>query len=307
MSGLILVPVAPGVDTSIPTGPQVSAKYTLTGPDGTRAVFNDQTDRDYVGMVQQITGLDSPDVRESADDLVQMDGGIHGDFFYGRRPITLNGIILNPGSADNRNRRMTKLMRASNAMRQDATLAWILEGGYEQFVSVRRQQPLRIIGAWQKEFQLAVVAADPRIYGAELKTEQVAAVGGSIGGLSSPMTSPLTSNAGVAGQMNVENRGNTGTAPLITIYGPCVNPVIVNFTTGEEIALVYTLSANEFLVLDTLNRTVLLNNTASRYGAVDFARTSWFWIEPGLNDLRFSPSSASAGSSMVVQWRDAWL
>ena len=51
----ILVPVAPGVDTSIPTGPQVSAKYTLTGPDGTRAVFNDQNDRDYIGMVREIT------------------------------------------------------------------------------------------------------------------------------------------------------------------------------------------------------------------------------------------------------------
>ena len=305
----LLVPVEPGVDTSIPTGPEVNAKYVLTGPDGTRAVFNDQTDRDFVGMLTEVSGLDSPEVRENADDLVQFDGGIHGDFFYGRRPMTLTGLILNPTSADERNRRMTKLKRASNAMRGDAILQWTLSGGYEQFVAVRRQQPLRIEGAWQKQFQLPLVAADPRIYGVPFKHAQLTAgEGAGETGRGYSRQYPINyGGATVSGQMFVENQGNTTTYPLVTVYGPGLNPVITNFTTGQSVHLTYNIGVGEYLVIDMLNRTVLLNSTASRYSAVDFFLSAWWGLEPGQNDLRITYSSFSTGAGLVVQWRDAWL
>lgn len=289
------------------TGPQISAPFVLTGPDGTRVAFNNAADPDYIGMLRDVTGLDSPDVRESADDLVQMDGGIHGDFFYGRRPVTLTGLLLNPASADERNQRMTSLMRASNAMRADAILSWTLEGGEAQFLSVRRQQPLRITGAWQKEFQLAVVAADPRIYSTALHQEDVVPGADGLGGFSSPLTSPLTSSAPVSGQVMVDNQGSAQSPALLVINGPCTNPRVINFTTGEELVLTYTLGEAEFLVIDMLNRTVLLNNSASRYGAVDFNATSWWWLEPGENDIRFAPSSYSLGCTLEIHFRDAWL
>jgi hypothetical protein len=307
---MILVPVAPGSDTSIPTGPQFSAKYTLTGPDGARAVFNDQNDRDFVGMLTDITGLDSPDVRESADDLVEMDGGIHGDFFYGRRPITLTGVILNPSSADDRNRRSTKLMRASNAMRGDATLSWILSGGYEQFVKVRRQQPLRITGGWQKQFQLAVVSADPRIYGATLRQQQVSAGAVAVAtGRGYDRTYDASYGGGqAAGQMIVTNSGNFESFPVLTVYGQGNNPILTNFTTGKSISLLYSLGPTDFLTLDTLNRTVTLNNTTSRYSAVDFINTDWWGVVPGDNDIRLAFNGAFQNSaSLSVSWRDAWL
>src|SRR5438105_3999485 len=101
---------------------EVAAKYTLTGPRGDAVVFNDITDPNYIGMLTDITGFDSPEVRESADDYVQMDGGVHGDFFYGRRPITLSGILINPVSATDRNIRQNKLSSASDAMRADSVL-----------------------------------------------------------------------------------------------------------------------------------------------------------------------------------------
>lgn len=306
---LMYVPVAPGVDTSIPTGTQVSAKYTLTGPDGTRAVFNDPADRDYVGVIGEITGLDSPEVRESAEDLVQMDGGIHGDFFYGRRPITLTGLLINPASADDRNRRMTRLQRASNAMRADATLSWVLEGGHEQFVRVRRQQPLRFQGGWQKEFQLAVVAADPRIYGADFKQSYVTA-GGVAGESGRGYDRGYDVDYGggaVVGSVTSTNLGNFLTYPVLAVYGPGSNPEITNFTTGETIRILYTLAAGEYLVIDTLNRTVMLNNQSSRYSAVDFLSSDWWGLVPGDNEIRQAWSSYGTEASLVVQWRDAWL
>lgn len=309
MSRPLTVTVASGVENWIPTGTQISAKWTLTGPDGARCVWNDPNDRDYIGMLSEVTGLDSPDVRESADELVQMDGGVHGDFFYGRRPITLSGMLLNPASIDERNRRMTKLQRASNAMRNDATLSWILEGGYEQFVKVRRQQPLRVSGGWQKEFQLAVVAADPRIYSTTLNFAQIGAgdVGFATGRGYDRIYDAGYGTAPVAGQLLVSNQGNATSFPVVTIYGAGVNPEIQNQTNGGLVRLSYALGPADQISIDTLNRTVTLNNTVSRYGAVDFGVTNWWGLEPGDNDLRLNFASFQSGASMVVQWRDAWL
>lgn len=280
----MFVVVAPGDDFSIPTGPQLSATFVLTGPDGSRAVFNDQTDRDYVGMLTEVSGLDSAEVRENADDLVQLDGGIHGEFFYGRRPMTLTGMLLNPASADDRNRRMTKLMRASNAMRSDGVLSWTLEGGYEQFLRVRRANPLRMDGAWQKSFQCALVAADPHIYGIELKT--------------------LWSEADA---VTADNKGNALSYPLLTVYGAGSNPTITNNTTQGSIALTYDLNSGDYLTVDTLNRTVMLNDTTSVYEAVDFLNTEWWGIAPGENSIEVNWDSSGSDASLVVQFRDAWL
>jgi hypothetical protein len=255
---------------------EINVKYTLTGPDGTTAVFNDPSDPNYVGMLTEVTGLDSPDVRESADDLVEMDGGIHGDFFYGRRPVVLNGIVLNPSSASARNLRLDLLSRASDAMRGDAVLTWTPSGSVPQYIRVRRQQPLRISGAWQKTFQVPLVAADPRIYSSSLNTSTVVtSPSATSAGRTYPKVYPIAySAAAPLGQLLVTNAGTSSTFPVLRIYGPGNNPKVYNFTTGKLIALTYSLGAGDWLTVDTLNRTVLLNDTTSRYSAVDFLNTT---------------------------------
>jgi len=157
----------------LPSGPQLSTKYTLTGPDGTIATFNDPFDPNFVGSITEATGLDSPEVRENAENITGMDGGVHGSFFHGRRPITLSGTIYNVTSNEDRNIKITKLLQASNAMREDATLEWTPAGGERQFVKVRRQQACRITGGWSKSFQLLMVAADPRLYGTTAQSANV--------------------------------------------------------------------------------------------------------------------------------------
>jgi hypothetical protein len=274
-----------GADTSIPTGPQFGANFAIVGPDGTRVAFNDPTDVDYVGMLTDISGFDAPDLRESADDLVQQDGGIHGDFFYGRRPVTLSGMILNPASADDRNRKMTRMMRACRALRSDATISWVLSGGYEQYIRVRLQNGPRFQGNWQKEFMVGMVAADPRIYSTTLNSTFV----------------PL------GGSATLTNNGNAWMYPNIAIYGPVTNPTLRNFTTGESINIIYTLVAGQFLALDVANHTVLLNGTTSLYSSVDLASTSWWALAPGANDIRSTVYASSAGAGITVEYRDTWM
>lgn len=505
----VSITVEPGTDTNVPFGQNISTAYTLTGPDGTRAVFNNMADRDYVGMLTEITGLDSPEVRESAEEAVQMDGGLHGDFFFGRRPVTLTGLILNPASVGERDRRMTKIARASNAMRADAQLSWVSEGGVQQYINVRRQQPLRVSGGWQKSFQLGLVAADPRIYNRDIKVENVATtlsaptspttiaqddftsftsgvlngrtapIGGTWATLSStgvgdfvPSTTPtggasvsihslimtavlgpivgdvdvvadfradndaangimaryvtqtrnvylfakrnststsasagiimrdstsgyltlatlpitvadlsaspnylvrghlhvyesgvvvaelrrvadnsLISSAtashpdlatggelatgqagftgseydatgnvyfdsftatttvgisGIAAEMTVTNEGSALTYPILQISGPGTNPTIRNYTTGQQIAFDVTLAAGDTLLVDTLNRTIYLNDLTA-YETLDFNNTDWWGLAPGDNRLLLSFTDFDTGANMAVQFRDAWI
>lgn len=313
MPASTIITVAPfGADVAnIPTGPQLSAIWEVRAPDGSRAIFNDPNDVDYVGVLTDATGFDSPEIREAAEDLVQMDGGIHGDFFYGRRPLTMEGMILNPASAMDRNVRMNKLTKACRALRQDATISWTLDGGYKQFVKVRLQNGPRYAGQWQKTFQVGMVAEDPRIYSDTLYARTVAAGGvAEITDRSYDKRYDYGYGAGqITGQLVLANNGNALSWPVITVFGPGVNPTVTNATTGESIKVIYTLGASEYLVIDTnpLFRGVLLNNQASRYSAIDFLNTEWWGLAPGLNDTRLTFSSFSTGAAMTISYRDAWL
>jgi hypothetical protein len=293
----------------IPGGIQFDTKFTIIGPDGATAVFNDPTDPEYVGMLTELTGFDMPEVRENADNLVQMDGGIHGDFFFGRRPFTMSGRILPIASATDRNSKITHLQRAVTALRGDAIVKFTPDGGQEQFLAARVQQPLRISGNWIKDFQIAMVAADPRRYSTVLESSTVAAdATAGVGGFSFNLSFPI--NFGAAsptGQVLVENNGNMDTWPVLTITGPGTNPSIYNASTDQRISFAYTLAAGETLVVDTLNRTVKLNGVTDRYSALDFTNTEWWPLIPGINDIRLAFASYSAGATLKVDWRHAWL
>lgn len=289
-----LVVVEQGYTEVISSGPQFGVPYVLIGPDGTRATFNDPSDADYVGWLTNITGMDSPDVRESASDLVHEDGGVHGTFYYGRRPVVVEGQIDNRptgpllGREPNvvRNVRATRLQRSTNAMRNNGVMRWTPDGGIEQYIEYRRQQPLRISGAFNKTFQAALVAADPRIYSAALREVRISAANTDV---------------------QVANLGTAGSSPTITLQGPVTNPTLRNMSTGGVITLNVTLGAGDFLVVDLANRTVLLNNATSVYAAVDFLATQWWEIAPGSNNIRWTGTGTTGATNALVRWRDAWI
>ena len=146
--------------------PEASIKYTFVGPTGARAVLNDPTDPDFVGYLdgeEAISGIESPEIRDSYTDLADADGGMAGSNFYSRRPIVMNGKVF-PTSASDRNTKLGKLMAATDARFADGTLTWTPTGGEPVFVKFRRQLPFRAKGGFNKEFQLGLVCPDPRIY-----------------------------------------------------------------------------------------------------------------------------------------------
>lgn len=291
-------------------GPQYGVPYTLEGPDGAIAVFNDQTSPYFAGVLvpEECSGLDSAETRESAAERTEQDGAIQGDNWYGKRAIILGGELLVSGTIA-RNEAAARVMRASNAMRKDATLIWTPDGGEQVFVKVRRSQRTTIAGNWNKKFQIPLTAADPRIYSTLLTTGTVSAAAATEAGRSYNKKFNYIYGATAAnGVLFVTNNGWGESPPIIRVYGPGINPSLINNTTGQSINLTYTLtSAEEYLELDFFNRTIKLQGTSNRYSAMQFATSEWWYLQPDQNEIRLAYSSFSAGAKMEIFYRDAWV
>jgi hypothetical protein len=107
---------------------------------------------------------------------------------------------------------------------------------------------------------------------------------------------------------------NLGLIPshfVARLYGPCTAPRLVNETLGEEIAFTsdLALDAGEYVEIDTRDKTAYLLSMpgVSRLNQIDFAVTSWWRIEPGEQQIRYAPASASAGAAAQIEYRPAWL
>lgn len=102
----------------------------------------------------------------------------------------------------------------------------------------------------------------------------------------------------------LNNAGSRGVWPTATIAGPVVNPYIQNLDTGQTLTFTITLAADETLVVDFAEKTVLLDGTSSRY----FTKSGeWFKLAVGDNNIRFGSGSYDAAATLTMAWRDAWV
>lgn len=276
----------------LPLASQIGAVYTLTNGAWT-AVFNDPTSPNYVGMLTEVSGLDSAEIRENSMDLVESDGGVHGPFYMGRRPIVLTGKVFGHATVAARDARLDRARNASLALRTDATLSWTTASGAAVFVPVRRQQPFRETEGWVKNFQIPLVSQYSQIFGSTLKTSASTAAG-----------------TGVV----VENQGNFPSYPILRIMGISGNTTTVTDGHGGTFKSLNTLSllTGEVVEFDMLNHTgVFTNNvapnnrlgqSATRY--IDFTSiTQWPSVVTGNNT--FTLASGASGFLQVIH-RDTW-
>lgn len=277
----------------IPYAPEYGITYELTNSAGVRAVFNNSADADYVGFIggdDGITGLDSADVRESAMELVEADGGAHGNFYLGRRPIVINATVYGHATMAARSTKIDKAMRASMALRSDSTLKWTTSLGAAMYVPVRRQQPFRATGGWNKKIQIPLVSQWAVIFGQTLKTTAAMSMGGSA----------------VTG----ENQGNFKSYPVLTITGPTTNPTLTNQTTSEAFTTTgLTMVTGETVQFDLSNHTGVFTagarngQSANRY--INFATTKW----PSFSGNGVTDSFALSGTgsaTATLAFRDVW-
>jgi hypothetical protein len=127
-----------------------------------------------------------------------------------------------------------------------------------------------------------MISADPAILSSAEQQISFApdeAVG--VVGFTSPFTSPFGTSASVTGAGVAVNAGDRPTWPRFRIDGPITRPIILNNTTGFQIAFASDLLAGEYLLIDAQRASVLLDGVADRYGQYDFASSNWWQLAPG--------------------------
>ncbi|MFE6015005.1 phage tail family protein [Bacillus thuringiensis] len=257
--------------------------------------------------LQTLEGWDSPDLRSEMTDREGDHGAWAGPVYLGARPITLGGTIVAPSQA--------ALEEAMERLRVAAgltdTLLTVWETIPKQATVRRSGKPLmQYITDTRATYSVMVTAADPRRYSTTLQSG-TAGLPFTTGGLTPPLTPPLTSNAvTVSGEIMATNAGTFGTRPVFVITGPVTGPqIITQMPDGSVLPLIYSqdLYTGDQLVIDTDAKTCRINNSASRRRFLTVP-SGWPLIPArAAAAVQFRAQSYSASALLTARWRSAWI
>jgi hypothetical protein len=109
-------------------------------------------------------------------------------------------------------------------------------------------------------------------------------------GLTFPVTFPASFGASTGGSVQVTNSGNYPTFPVITIQGPCTNPVV---SLGSlQLGVAISLGSTDSLVIDMRGGSVTLDGTGLRNNLLTSGFT-FFPLPAGTSTVGFSSSDAT--------------
>jgi hypothetical protein len=144
-------------------------------------------------------------------------------------------------------------------------------------------------------------ALDPLIYSGS-EQQVVLGLPSSVGGLTVPFTVPFVIDAVVtSGRATITNSGTARTGLVLRIDGPVVQPRVT--LDGQVLRFNGTLTAGQWLDIDTKARTAYLQGTVSRRGAVS---GEWFLLQPGSSEIAFDAAAYDAAATLTVTWRSAY-
>lgn len=144
-------------------------------------------------------------------------------------------------------------------------------------------------------------ASDPRLLSAATSSIVLGLEPG--GGMTYPLTYPLSFGAGSDSDGSVLNAGNADADWTAVIHGPVTSPRLTLGSTGQYVAISGTVPEGSSLVIDSASRSVLLEGSPRNWLSLT---SRWWSLAPGANTVRFR---AVAGSgSCTFSWKDAsWL
>lgn len=281
---------------------EYGAPYSITASDGTSVTFNDGG-----GLVlEDVTGFDSPNVRQNVAELPETDGATAGNFFFGARPVTLTGRIINATPAA-RNVLIVQLQRALRGLRSDVTIR-SSPSGLPAMQASGRLDNIRVTGGFLKQFQISLICADPRIYSQALNSSQATGQVAS-SGAAFPLVFPINFGGGTGATVSVSlsNAGNFDSPPLLRVTGPVTNPAVRNATTDMWLYLDNVdLAAGEYVDIDMANRSVTRTDGTSLYHKVRIPTSDWWLLPAGANSVELWATTPAASATVRVLWRDVW-
>lgn len=124
------------------------------------------------------------------------------------------------------------------------------------------------------------------------------------GGWGLPFELPLDMSCGGDVVANVVNDGNTKSYPIITLYGQLEDATLTNETNGDTFSLDYEIADASQVVIDTFNRTIILNGTTNlrQYFSGD-----WLSLDPGGNGIKLTATTYGYNALVLLTYRDSYL
>lgn len=256
-----------------------------------------------------IQGLEAADISLTTYDRAGEDGiRIPAGFSRGRL-ITITGVVKGECIEDHlaRRRALSALIPPVrvNSLLQHKTFRFIDSDGSDYTVQVEVQQPFNMprSNLLNSRYQLHLLATDPALYGTT--EHSVVLTPATFGFFTIPFTIPFSLGGGVSGTTTVVNAGGVNSYPVITLAGPLTNPTVSNLTTGQTMQLTMTIGAGSSVVIDMMNKTIVLDGTTNEISEMD--PSSEFWaLAPGNNLLKLATSVSGEAGSATITWHDAY-
>lgn len=158
-------------------------------------------------------------------------------------------------------------------------------------------------------YQVMFDREDPRNYSQALHLETGDPLTGSGGGFGFPFGFNFGFTGGIGGgDVQAVNTGTIDTPATFTIHGQITHPQIKLVSTGALISLIGELSAGATLVIDSQQRTVMLDGTTDRGNLIDAAATDWRagLVPAGGGTYRLLGTTWDASARLDVATRDAY-
>lgn len=257
-----------------------------------------------------IDGFDSPGLREVRENRPGMHGQIDYANLLGERLLILNGKIL-AGSVSERNNRRQPFI---DAFKTDGEYDWLK---FQVSGDIAKQIYCKVIDLkiddsfeydfFTRDFTINLLAVDPLIYSQSQENKKVY-IPSTEGGFIFPITFPFAfGTVQTGGKIVCSNDGNFPTLPVVKLFGPLTNPKIRNNDDEQkEILINMEVSAGDWLEINFLEKTIMLNSTASRYNYLS-SDSKWWVIKPGNNEIEFRDSLGNTTAYAEIVFRSAWV
>jgi len=265
-------------------------------------------------LTQDSSGFEFPDInRFNPYAKPGESGSIVPNSFYDGRTITLSGYVAGASPAEYLANKRTffgllAIIQNSINIAKPILLTFTTLDGLElQCYCFASQSPkFTEKSLTHGIFQIQLYAEDFNLYSQAVQLQTINIPSG--GGLLFPAIAPFSFPAESGGSAVLTNNGNSNTFPTVTFYGPLVSPFVKNVTLGEQFIVNHTLISGDILVVDMLNKTMLLNgNNAMSY--FDYLN-QWLSLQPidfGTNTIDFGSGLSSDTGYVSFSWQDAYL
>lgn len=253
----------------------------------------------------KLVGFGNPEIRIDIKDNGNFVGAKLGTYNYGRRIMQIEGKIVAENRSDYEEKRQA-LQEAVDLMSGLSKIFITTSAGSEvEIVAILNDKPVLDYNSGEavmSDFRIELVAPMPFFLRSIQTVVTLTPLSG--GGGAIPSAIPFSLANGTQGIFNTTNIGNCKSYPKITLYGGMTNPVITNSTTGKSLTLTRVLGVGDYVEIDVLNHTAVLNGTENVFADIS---GDWWLIEKGDNTLILNSTTPDETAKAVVIFNSTYL